>query len=331
MGKTNLLDAIYYSCFTRSYFAPTDALNIGFGKDGFRLESYFNNSAASHKIVCIHRGGTRKEFYHNEVAYERFSKHIGLLPAVMIAPDDVEIVTGSSELRRKLMDTVLSQLDPEYLQQLIIYNKVLQQRNSLLKRFAEQGRTDEALLDVLDGQLLAPGKIIYEKRLHFTNRFLPLVHAFYQQIANAPGEIIELQYESALRETTFESLLQKSRERDRFLQRTHAGIHRDDLVFGLSEQSFRQIASQGQRKSLLFALKLAEYEIIRQEKGFSPLLLLDDVFEKLDDHRMNNLLHYVCIQNKGQVFITDTHRKRLEEVFKRLGVEAGIFELPVEQ
>jgi DNA replication and repair protein RecF len=325
-GKTNLLDAIYYCCFTKSYFSATENLNIGFEKDGFRLEAHFENGTGPQKVVCIHRGNAKKEFYLNEAPYEKFSSHIGLLPLVIISPDDIEIITGSSEIRRKYLDIVLCQLDAEYLRQLMTYNKVLQQRNSALKQFAEHGRCDNSLLDILDMQLAAPGKYIYEKRVAFTRLLLPLADDFYRQIA--PGnEEISIRYASKLHNDSFESLLARNRDKDMLLQRTQAGIHKDDLDFVWNGQLFRNVASQGQRKSLLFALKLAEYELIRQHKGFSPLLLLDDVFEKLDDIRMNNLLHWVCKENKGQVFITDTHKERLEEAFDKLGINGEIIEL----
>jgi DNA replication and repair protein RecF len=325
-GKTNLLDAIYYCSFTKSYFAATDSLNIGFGREGFRLEANFELSQQNQKVICIHRGSTRKEFSLNDAPYDKFSKHIGCLPTVMIAPDDTEIITGSSELRRKYIDTILSQLDPAYLSDLIVYNKVLQQRNSLLKRFAEQKNWDDTLLSILNDQLTAPGNRIYEKRKNFTSRLIPLVQSFYNRIAEN-DETVTLSYESRLHDNPFDELLKRDLDKDRILQRTNSGIHKDDLGISLFNQVFRNIASQGQRKSLLFALKLAEYEMIRTEKGFAPLLLLDDVFEKLDDLRMNNLLHWVCLENEGQVFITDTHRNRLEEMFLRLGVPGQIVEL----
>ncbi len=325
-GKTNLLDAIYYSCFTKSYFSASDALTIGFNKEGFRLEAQFSRNDQPQEVICIHRGAMKKEFYLNEVPYEKFSQHIGLLPAVMIAPDDIDIITAGSELRRKYIDTVLSQVDASYLQQLITYNKVLQQRNSLLKQFAQGGTSDLALLEIYNQQLIEPGLQIFEKRKTFTNRLLPLVHAFYQQIASNE-ERVQIQYDSQLMEETFDVLLKKSLEKDKVLQRTNTGIHKDELLFTLNGQIFKNIASQGQRKSLLFALKLAEYEVIKQEKGFPPLLLLDDVFEKLDDLRMNNLLKWVCKENNGQVFITDTHQERLEMAFQTLGVEAMIISL----
>ncbi len=325
-GKTNLLDAIFYCCFTKSYFTSSDQLATGFGKDGFRLEGYFSNKEETFKIVCILRAVGKKEFYLNDVQYDKLSKHIGLLPTVMIAPDDIEIITGGSEERRKLIDAIICQLDAVYLQQLMVYNKVLQQRNSLLKQFAENGRTDETLLEILDNQLTAPGSYVFEKRKIFTEQLIPLVQNFYKQIAENE-EQVKITYESKLFQQPFEQLLIQNRDKDRFTQRTNAGVHKDDIVFELNGQTFKSIASQGQRKSLLFAIKLAEYEVMRMGKGFAPLLLLDDVFEKLDDNRMKNLLNWVCNHNEGQVFITDTHRERLENAFKALKVEGQIIEL----
>jgi len=325
-GKTNLLDAIYYCCFTKSYFSNTDLLNVGFGKDGFRLEARFNNNGMSQKLVCINRGGSKKELYLNEVLYEKLTHHIGLMPAVMIAPDDIDIITGGGEGRRKLVDAILCQLDAVYLQQLIIYNKVLAQRNSLLKQFAERGSYDEALLEIINEQLAVPGKYVFHKRQLFAAEFVSLVQNFYKQIADNQ-ELIKISYESKLLRYPFEELLLQNLERDRYLQRTNAGIHKDDWLFELNTQPFKNIASQGQRKSLLFALKLAEYEIIKTNKGFAPILLLDDVFEKLDENRMKNLLHWVCNENEGQVFITDTHKERLQFAFEQLQVNGQIIEL----
>lgn len=325
-GKTNLLDAIYYCCFTKSYFNNTDALNVGFGKDGFRLEASFLNNNISQKLVCIHRGTSKKELYLNDVLYEKLAQHIGQMPAVMIAPDDVDIITGGSEGRRKLIDTILCQLDAVYLQQLMMYNKVLAQRNGLLKQFAERGSFDEALLEILNEQLAAPGNYVFNKRTSFAEAYVPLVQNFYQQIANNQ-ELVSIRYESKLLRFSLDDLLKQNLDRDRYLQRTNAGVHKDDWLFELNEQPFKNIASQGQRKSLLFALKLAEYEIIKTNKGFAPILLLDDVFEKLDENRMKNLLHWVCNENEGQVFITDTHKERLQFAFEQLQVNGQIIEL----
>ena len=317
-GKTNLLDAIYYLCFARSYFSKTDAQNVLFNTDGFRLEGALTDNLMEQKVVCISRNGGKKELLLNDVPYEKFSMHIGRFPCVFVAPDDVELISGMSDGRRKFIDTVISQVDPVYLHHLIIYNKVLLQRNSLLKRFAEQGFTDWSLLDVLDSQLINPGLEIFEKRKKFTIELIPLVRTFYKQIA-ANDENISLTYESQLSDTSFADLLKSTRDRDVYLQRTSAGIHKDDLLTLLNDRPFKNIASQGQRKSLLFALKLTEFEILKQNKGFAPLLLLDDVFEKLDDLRMKNLLEWVCINNQGQVFITDTHYDRLVSSLKIFG------------
>jgi DNA replication and repair protein RecF len=329
-GKTNLLDAIHYICFTKSYFSKTDTYNAQFGSDGFRLEADFALEELQKKehdtVTCVYKGVNRKEITVNNVPYEKFSKHIGRYPAVMIAPDDVEMITGPGEERRKFMDTLLSQTDPEYLQQLIVYNKVLQQRNSLLKQFAEKGKTDNSLLEVLDEQLCVPAAIIHNKRKEFTRQLVPVARDFYKQIA-LNDEVIDITYESQLNDTSLSELLISVRQKDFALQRTNAGIHKDELQTLLNGSSFRTIASQGQRKSLLFALKLAEFTMIKNIKGFAPLLLLDDIFEKLDERRMQHLLHWVCNNSEGQVFITDTHRERLTQSLNKAGVEPQVIEL----
>jgi DNA replication and repair protein RecF len=325
-GKTNLLDAIYYCCFTKSYFTSSDILNINFIKDGFRLEAQFDNNDTPQKIIAIHRGTSKKEFSLNDLPYTKLAAHIGLLPAVIIAPDDVEIIIGGSEGRRRYLDTVICQLDNEYLQQLIIYNKVLQQRNGLLKRFAEQRSIDKDLLEIINKQLTDPAKIIFEKRTFYCNKLIPLIEQFYKDIAQN-DEVIKFFYNSQLQQEPMENLLQKVFDRDCMLQRTSVGIHKDEIQFTLNEQAFKTIASQGQRKSLLFALKLAQYQLLKDDKTFSPLLLLDDVFEKLDEKRMERLLHWVCIENKGQVFITDTHKQRLLSIFDTLKIDGQILEL----
>jgi DNA replication and repair protein RecF len=253
----------------------------------------------------------------NEQPYDKFSQHIGRYPCVVIAPDDALLITGASEERRKFLDSLLAQVDAAYLQHLITYTKVLQQRNSLLKAFAESGNKNLALLDVLDQQLIKPGVYIFDKRKEFLISFLPMVKHMYLDIAKQQ-EDISLLYESELLQASFEELLAATRQRDCLAQRTTAGIHRDNIEINLGNQPFRSIASQGQRKSLLFALKLAEMEVLKKEKGFAPLLLLDDVFEKLDEDRISNLLQKVCIENEGQVFITDTNEERLLAHLKQI-------------
>ncbi|HTD93269.1 MAG TPA: DNA replication and repair protein RecF [Chitinophagaceae bacterium] len=326
VGKTNLLDAIHYLCFTKSYFSRSDAANTQQGKNGFRLEGNFMLADQAEKAVCILRENGKKEFSVNNNSYERFSQHIGRYPCVVIAPDDAVLITGGSEERRKFLDALLSQLDAEYLQHLIVYTRILQQRNSLLKSFAETGTKNLALLDVLDEQLLKPGEYIFNKRKEFLVTFLPSVKHVYEDIARQP-EDITLLYESELLLSSFGELQRATRQRDCMAQRTTCGIHRDDIEISMGSQPFKVIASQGQRKSLLFALKLAEMEVLREEKGFPPLLLLDDVFEKLDEERISNLLEKVCIQNEGQVFITDTNEERLRSHLDQLGTGYAMIKL----
>jgi len=327
VGKTNLLDAIYYLCFTKSYFSKSDQQNVHKGSSGFRIDGHFEKEVPPLvPIVCVLRENGKKEFQSNGEVYEKFSQHIGRFPAVIIAPDDVQIITGGSEERRRFLDALLSQLDAGYLQSLIGYNKVLQQRNGFLKSLTDKRIQDKSLLDVYDEQLLRPGMYVFEKRKSFLQTLLPLVQQFYTQIAGA-SEPVAFAYESQLLQASFKDLLHQSREKDLYLQRTNTGIHKDDIDISFSGQPFKTIASQGQRKSLLFALKLAEYETLKQDKGFPPLLLLDDVFEKLDEHRMHNLLDKVCVQDKGQIFITDTHSGRIQQEMEKLGVPCQIIQL----
>ncbi len=333
-GKTNLLDAIYYLCFTKSYFSKSDLFNAQFNSDGFRLQADLSQvngtTKEDYRVVTIFRGSGKKEVTVNDVAYEKFSSHIGRFPCVMIAPDDIETITGGSEERRRFFDTVQSEIDADYLQQLISYNKVLQQRNSLLKNFADQRSRDIPLLQILDDQLIQPGTIIYNKRKLFLEKLIVLAKYFYGQIAEPEtreSEVVDIFYESQLHTAEFPTLLENSRERDLAALRSNAGIHKDDLASTLNGKSFKAVGSQGQKKSLLFALKLAEFSILKESKGFAPLLLLDDVFEKLDDLRMQNLLKWVCVDNESQVFITDTHRDRLQNTLNSFGFRPQIIEL----
>ncbi|MEO8415806.1 MAG: DNA replication and repair protein RecF [Ginsengibacter sp.] len=327
-GKTNLLDAINYLCFTKSYFSRTDALNIFFGAEGFRLEAELKNGREKvTKIVCIYRSASKKEFYLDDVSYTKFSHHIGKFPCVMIAPDDIQMITGGGEERRKFLDTLISQVDAEYLQQLINYNKVLQQRNAFFKNETFQNGFDQQLLSALDAQLIKPGEYIHMKRVEFCKKLIPLMQEFYKEISGN-NETISLEYTSHLNGNNFTNLLKVSRQKDIVTQRTNTGIHKDDINFFLNENIFKNVASQGQRKSLLFACKLAEFEMLCTIKGAPPLLLLDDVFEKLDEIRMKNLLNYVCKKNEGQVFITDTHKERLEQALSEFGNDVQIIELP---
>ncbi len=325
-GKTNLLDSIYYLCFTKSYFSRIETVNVQQGQSGFRLEGDFVFNNAAEKAVCILRETGKKELSINDILYEKLSEHIGRYTCVMIAPDDAQLITGGSEERRRFLDALLSQLDADYLKHLIVYNKILRQRNSLLASFAETGNRNLLLLDVLNEQLIKPGNFIFSKRKEFLSRFIPEVIKLYNEISKRK-EDINISYETDLINTTFTELLNTYRQKDMLAQRTTTGIHKDDLEIKMNTQLFKNIASQGQRKSLLFSLKLAELEVLKNEKGYAPVLLLDDVFEKLDEERISNLLKKVCIENEGQVIITDTNEVRLSEHLKQIGCDFDLFKV----
>jgi DNA replication and repair protein RecF len=326
VGKTNLLDAIYYLSFTRSYFFKSDLQNVHHGKSGFRIEGNFTADMTNQHVVCILRETGRKEVLLNDELYPRLSGHIGKFPCVIITPDDARIITEGSDERRRYSDALLCQMDTVYLQHLIEYNRLLQQRNQLLRSLSERISTDRGLLDVYDAQLQRPGTYIFVKRQHFFREILPSIRSIYQYISgNDDG--LELSYHSDLLTTPYAELLYKSRDRDIMMQRTLAGIHRDDIDIRLQNQQFKNIASQGQRKSLLFAMKLAEYDMLKTVKGFAPIILLDDVFEKLDALRMHQLLERVCAPGNGQLFITDTHESRIREHLEKLSVDYALIGL----
>jgi DNA replication and repair protein RecF len=331
MGKTNVLDAVYYLCMCKSHFATTDAHLVLQGEDFLRLEGEFNlTEVKKTKIVAKVQPRKVKIFEHDGVAYERLGEHIGKIPIVMIAPDDTALVTEGSEDRRRLMDNTLSQLDQTYLNNLLIYNKVLEQRNALLKQFAQNHTFNANLLDVYDQQLLAPASYIYEQRRAFIEWLAPVFQAYYKIISSDREQPVCL-YESKLQHADFQTLLTEAREKDRILHRSTTGIHRDDLVFTFQDGNpAKRFASQGQLKSFLLAIKLAQYEVLRQRTGKMPILLLDDIFDKLDMERVKHLLLLLAGENFGQLLITDTHEDRILQAigsqytdFKHFKIENG--------
>ena len=324
MGKTNLLDAIYYLCMTKSYFSLPDSSIIRHEAEFMRLEAYFNRLDRREKVVAKVAPRKIKIFERNDIPYERLADHIGLLPVVFISPDDTELITEGSEARRRFLDNTLSQLDPRYLAELIQYNKILVQRNALLKQMADMPGQSGALLEVYDQQLLGPGQYLFQQRREFLNRFSGFFQSAYQYISNKAEEV-GLSYQSHLLSGDFHTLLQQNQAKDRALQRTSAGIHRDDLECLIGGHPLKRFASQGQRKSFLLALKLAQFEILRQNKGFPPILLLDDLFDKLDKHRVGQLLHLLAFDTYGQVFLTDTQSERIELITKNFTKEIRMF------
>ena len=317
MGKTNLLDAIYYLCMGRSYFRFTDLNLVRHGEDFFRLEGLFSIEERAEKIVAKVGKGRKKVLERGDVPYQRLSEHIGLLPVVIITPDDTSIVNEGSEERRRFVDNTHSPLDPIYLRHLITYNKVLKQRNSALKQMAANNRYVPDLLSVYDEQLLAPAAYIHEQRQSFTVDFEPELRRLHFVISGE-REQVTCRYKSQLLEEELSTLLQQRREKDRILQRTTAGIHRDDWVFEIEERPLKKFASQGQLKSFVLALKLTQYNWLKKEKKSSPLLLLDDIFDKLDHQRVQHLLELLTQGEYGQVFITDTAQDRLSKILSNL-------------
>lgn len=327
VGKTNLLDAIYSLCCCKSYFNRTDISNTKHQFIGHRIDGWFlEDEQKEQKVSLIFRENNKKEICLNHVAYEKFSQHLGKFPCVMIAPDDVEIINGSSELRRKLIDTILSQTNPEYLKKLVAYNAILQQRNALLKQWNANDSNQFELLVILNHQLIPLGNFIFRERNNFLLILIDLINNLYQQIANSE-ERITLEYQSQLTNENFDDLLSKNVQQDIYLQRTNTGIHKDDIQILLNDIKFKQIASQGQKKSLLFALKLAEWQYIKNSTNKSPILLLDDIFEKLDENRLSSLLNIILHQAPTQIFITHTQAEKLNEVFNALKKEVQIINI----
>lgn len=325
-GKTNLLDAIHYLSLCKSYFNPIDSQQIKQGADFFIINGTFIKNEQPETVACGVKRNQKKQFKRNKKDYQRLADHIGLFPLVMVSPYDISIIIEGSEERRKFIDNVISQTDHFYLDELIAYNKILANRNSLLKRIAETGRYDPDLLAVLDEQLTASGNRIFEKRKLFMESFTPIFNNHYRFLSD-DAEQVELVYESQLLADDFAALLKKSTGRDRALERTTAGIHRDDLQFAIHGMPMKKFGSQGQQKSFLIALKLAQYSFLYQQKGFKPLLLLDDIFDKLDDNRVTKLIRMVSNHDFGQVFITDTSVTRIERIFKDINVDLKLFKV----
>lgn len=325
-GKTNLLDAIHYLCLCKSYFNPIDSQQIKTGEELFLVQGDFDRDDKKEKISCGLKRNQKKSFKRNKKEYDKLADHIGLFPVVMISPYDINLIMDGSEERRRFIDNVISQTDSRYLDQLITYNKHLLNRNALLKQVAITRTLDVALLQILDEQLIVSGNAIFEKRKQFLLDFIPLFDQHYRFLTN-DAEQVSLTYQSQLNEQTFENLLAQSIEKDRILERTTTGIHKDELQFEIAGMPMKKFGSQGQQKSFLIALKLAQYSYLQKFKGFKPLLLLDDIFDKLDTHRIHKLMEMVSHQDFGQIFITDANKGRVEAVFKEINVEIELFEV----
>ncbi|HLP20867.1 MAG TPA: DNA replication and repair protein RecF, partial [Chitinophagales bacterium] len=328
--------AIYYLCLTKSYFNSVDQQNILFGRDFFRLEGRFMKQNGAFEVVYKLPTNKRKELLINDVAVPKLSDHIGNFPCIIISPDDSQLILGSSEERRRFLDGTLSQINHEYLEWLIAYNKVLTQRNAALKRFAETHKVDRQLLETYNSQLIPLGSKIYEARKVVIQKLQPVFQKYYKEIS-LEREVVNFSYASQLNDKTFDELLLAGTERDLVLQRTDTGIHKDDIEFFItpvdtqaSTSKIKKFGSQGQQKSFIIALKFAQYELIKNGIAVNtglelkPLLLIDDIFDKLDNDRSQKLIELIAGEDLGQVFLTDTDDAHIRQAL--LGRE-GLFEV----
>lgn len=325
-GKTNVLDAIHYLCLCKSFFNPIDSQSIYHEEPFFVIQGDFEVEDEKQNVYCGFKKNHKKQFKRNQKEYQRLADHIGIYPLVMISPSDHQLILDGSEERRRFIDGAISQVDNHYLDDLIYYNKVLQNRNALLKKMAENPQYDEGVLEVFNLQLAEYAEKIYHKRKQFIDEFIPLFNTLYQSISSGMEEV-SISYESQLNEHSILELLTKNTRKDIITQRSNYGTHKDDLEFKLAEHPLKKFGSQGQQKSYLIALKLAHYQYLQQKKGYKPLLLLDDIFDKLDESRIKKILAMVSDDAFGQIFITDTDFERVEKIFQEIGVDARIFEI----
>ncbi len=325
-GKTNLLDAIHYLCIGKSYFSSGEQQSVMHEKNFFRVDGNFMQEEKSVTVAITFETTAKKIISKNGNAYPRIADHVGKFPVVVIAPDDITLINDGSDERRRWMDNTISQVNHLYLEELLNYNRVLAQRNALLKQFALKEYYNEPLLKALDEQLLKFGTTIFQERKKVVAEIIPMVQ-YYYKIISAQKETISLLYESGLNENEFRNLLMQSRDKDCALQRTTEGTHKDDLDLIMNNFSLRRFGSQGQKKSFLTALKLAQYEFIRRTKNVLPILLLDDVFDKLDEHRVKQMLQLISKEEFGQVFITDTGENRIERLLDGSGQHFHLFHI----
>lgn len=326
IGKTNILDAIYHLANGKSYFNPLAVQNIKHHEEFFVIDGEFEKKNRTEQILCSLKKGQKKILKRNGKIYEKFSDHIGFIPLVIISPADRDLIIEGSETRRKFIDSVISQLDNSYLQQLIQYQKIISQRNALLKYFALNHVFETDTLSIYNEQLNQLGKAIFEKRKSFLADFIPIFNQYHQDITNS-GETVQLVYQSDLFEHDTLTLLEQNLAKDRALQYTSVGVHKDDLSFEIDNFPIKKFGSQGQQKSFLIALKLAQFDFVKKQSGEKPILLFDDIFDKLDEFRVSKIIEMVNNDEFGQLFISDTHPERTENIVKTTHQSYKIFNL----
>jgi DNA replication and repair protein RecF len=323
MGKTNLLDAIYLLSMCKSSTRLPDKQCIRHGEDFFLVKGVYDIGGDEESISCGVTINGDKSIKRSGKQYKRISEHLGLLPLVMISPNDISLIISGGEERRRYLNTIIVQVDKRYLNAINCYGAVLVQRNKLLKSY---DKTQSSVLDAFDMQMAQYGMEVYEMRTKFVDLLLPSFQKYYEIISGSM-ENVSLQYVSDLQKSSMELLLKESRTKDIALQFTNVGIHRDELELKLNGYPVRRLGSQGQQKSVLLALKLAQAEVLRQALDIAPILLLDDIFDKLDEHRLRNLMHLLADANFGQIFLTDTNRDRIGVLLQSLPYESKLLEI----
>ncbi len=326
IGKTNILDAVYHLANGKSYFNPLSVQNIKHDEDFFVVDGEFEKNGRNEQILCSLKKGQKKILKRNGKIYEKFSDHVGFIPLVIISPADSDLIMEGSETRRKFIDSVISQLDNSYLQKLIQYQKVISQRNALLKYFALNHVFENDTLSIYNEQLNQLGQSIFEKRKQFLSDFIPIFNHFHHNITNS-AEMVEVVYQSDLFEKDTLTLLEHNLQKDRTLQYTSVGVHKDDLSFEIDNHPIKKFGSQGQQKSFLIALKLAQFDFVKKQSGEKPILLFDDIFDKLDEFRVSKIIEMVNNDEFGQLFISDTHAERTENIVKTTHQSYKIFNL----
>jgi DNA replication and repair protein RecF len=326
VGKTNILDAVHYLALCKSNLNPVDSQNVRYEQDFCVVQGVFHRLGKEENIYCGIRISKRKQFKRNQKEYQKLSEHIGLIPLVMISPADSTLINGGSDERRKFMNGVIAQYSRIYLDNLIQYNRALSQRNRLLKDFAVSRSFDMGMLEVWDDQLIRFGEPIYEERRRFVEEILPVFGTFYEHVSGN-RERVALTYQAQLQHKSFREGLKESLGKDRIIQYTTFGIHKDELGMALGEYSLKKSGSQGQQKTFLVALKLAEFEFIRKLTELPPILLLDDIFDKFDANRVKQIINLVAENHFGQIFITDTNEIRLQGILKEIPAEHRVFRI----
>ena len=321
-----MLDAIYHLANGKSYFNPLAVQNIKHGEEFFVVDGEFEKNERTEQILCSLKKGQKKILKRNSKLYEKFSDHIGFIPLVIISPADRDLIIEGSETRRKFMDSVISQLDNAYLQQLIQYQKIISQRNALLKYFALNHVFEKDTLSIYNEQLDLLGKAIFDKRAQFLTEFIPIFNKYHQEITQS-AETVQLVYQSDLFEKDTLTLLEENLSKDRALQYTSVGVHKDDLSFEIDHYPIKKFGSQGQQKSFLIALKLAQFDFVKKQSGEKPILLFDDIFDKRDEFRVSKIIEMVNNEEFGQLFISDTHPERTENIVKTTHQTYKIFSL----